>query len=75
MVGGGSGRNGDREEVFQESRLGKLPLLREDKLMPGGPYHQEGPERELKHYPAQTSQILSPPRFSFITSSSTDSIE
>ena len=35
-----------------------------------GLYHQEGPERGLKHYPAHNSQVLPPPRFSFIITSS-----
>lgn len=63
------------KKYFRKAGSGRLPLPGEDKLMPGGPYHQEGSERGLKYYPTQNSQILSPPRFSFITSSSTDSIE
>lgn len=43
--------------------------------MPGGLYPQESTEWGLKRHPAQSSQILSLLRFSFITFSSTDSLE
>lgn len=53
------------KKYFRKAGSGKLPLPGEDKLMPGGLYHQESPEMGLKHYPAQNSQILSPPSFFF----------